>query len=136
MKHFIVYGLLLSFFGVGCSTASVRVMPGQNVNRIMARDHDRDGAEEAAVDAAHKYCKEKGKEANFVTEKTKYTGEMEESTRKMIRRGSQAAMILGGVGMSRRRSFGPEALLGSAGTVGYVVTSGKDYEVVTDFHCI
>lgn len=135
MKHLLLSGLVLSLTAVGCSTASVRMMPGESVNRAMARDHDREGAEEAAVEAAHKYCKEKGSEALFVTNETKYTGEMQESTRNMIRRGSQAAMLVGGIGMAPRRSRPYGGLLGTAGTVGYVVTSGKDYEVVVDFKC-
>lgn len=135
-KHILAYGLVLSSALTACSTASVRVMPGENINRTIARDHDRDGAEEAATEAALKYCKEKGMEAKFVTAETKYTGEMEESTRNMVRRGSQAAMMIGGIGMGATRHRGPGALLGSAGTVGYVVTSGKDYEVMTDFKCM
>lgn len=135
MKHILLSGIVLSLAAVGCSTASVRMMPGDKLNRALARDHDREGAEEAAVEAAHKYCKEKGSEAVFVTNDTKYTGDMDESTRNMVRRGSQAAMIVGGVGMvpDQSRAFG--GLLGTAGTVGYVVTSGKDYEVVVDFKC-
>lgn len=55
-KRIALTGIALSFAAVGCSTASVRMMPGEKINRDLARDHDRDGAEEAAVNAAHKYC--------------------------------------------------------------------------------
>lgn len=134
-KRIVLSGIAMSLTAFGCSTASVRMMPGERLNRALARDTDREGAEEAAVKAANKYCKEKGSEAIFTSNETKYTGDMEESTRNIIHRGSTAAMMIGGMGMVPDQSRGIGGLLGSAGTVGYVVTSGKDYEVVVDFKC-
>ncbi len=120
-----------------CSTAKVRVMPGADgLNRVVARDIERDGAETAAVDAAHDYCKDQKKSAVFTKDKTQYTGNMDEGTRKTIRNASQAAQILGGVGIgssSETRTAG--AVLGSAGTVGREMTSDRDYEAEVQFKC-
>ncbi len=134
-KRIVLSGIAMSFVAFGCSTASVRMMPGEKMNRALVRDINREDAEEAAVEAAQKYCKEKGSEAVFASNATKYTGDMDESTRNMIRRGSTAAMMVGGVGMVPDQSRALGGLLGTAGTVGYVATSGKDYEVIVDFSC-
>jgi hypothetical protein len=136
MKHISFLGIALSLGLVGCSTASVRMMPGETQNRVTARDLEREGAEEAAVKAAGKYCEERGEDVVFVNNAdAKYTGELSESTRNTLRRGSQAAMILGGAGMVPHRTRPYGGLLGTAGTVGYVMTNGKDYEASVDFKC-
>lgn len=131
---FIGLGLLVEI--TSCSTASVRVMPGENVNRAVARDIERDDAEEAAVKAAEKYCRKRSQEAVFVTDRTQYTGKMDEQTRSIVRKGSQAAMILGGIGTFPRETRAPGAVLGSAGTVGTVMTSERDYESSVEFKCV
>lgn len=80
----------------GCSTASVRVMPGEGgVNKIVSRDIEKAGAEEAAVDAANDFCKDQGKHAVFLDEKTKYTGSMDEKTRETVRMSGKAAQAGG-----------------------------------------
>lgn len=136
MKQFCFAGIALSCVLVGCSTASVRMMPGESQNRVTARDLEREGAEEAAVKAAHKYCEDRGEDAIFISNSdAKYNGEMSESTRNTVRRGSQAAMILGGAGMAARQARPYGGLVGTAGTVGYMMTNGKDYEASVDFKC-
>lgn len=131
----IVNGLILSCVLVGCSTASVSVMPGESINRVIARDTERDGAEQAAISGANKYCVNKGKEAVFVSDHTDYTGRLDESTRDLIRNGSQAAFLLGGFGRAPRDDAVTGNILSTAGSVGYVMTSGRDYEAVTEFRC-
>ena len=123
--------------GTGCSTAKVRVMPGEGgVNHVVARDIEKDGAETAAVDAATEYCKNKKMTAVFVNDKTKYTGDMDESTRNTVRKASKAAMILGGTGFGASSDTRPAgAILGSAGTAGHVMTSDRDYESSVEFKC-
>lgn len=118
-----------------CSTASVRVMPGENgMNRIVSKDIEQEGAEEAAVEAAHKYCEKKGKGAVFVKESSAYKGDMDEKTRKNVRTASKIGMVLGGVGASTNNT-GAGAVLGTAGTVGYGMTNDRAYENELLFKC-
>ena len=135
----LVYGLALpsalALALSACSTAHVALMPGEEMNRVVARDIERDGAEKAAIESANKYCTGKGKEAVFVSERQEYKGEMDEATRELLRKGSQAAILIGSVGMAPHEAHSPGALLGSAGTVGSVMTSGRDYEAVQEFKC-
>src|SRR3712207_968926 len=83
-----------------CSTAKVRMMPGEDgVHKVVVRDIERDNTEERAVEEAHEYCEEHGnKQAVFVKEEVKYTGTMDEGDRNTIRKASTAAMILGSAG--------------------------------------
>lgn len=121
VTHSLIYCLIS-----GCSTASVRVLPGEDIHRVVVRDIERDDAEEEAAKAANEYCEKQGKRAVIVADNTKYTGEMDESTRDTIRKGSKAAMILGG-------ARGGAA--GTAGSVGYSVTSDRDYLAELRFRC-
>lgn len=135
MKKMII---VLSVFSVfyGCSTAKVRVLPGESSNRVVVRDYEKDGAEEAAAKAASDYCAKKGQELQYIGDNTKYQGSMDEDTRNIVRKGSEAAMLLGGVGgVAGRETATPGALIGSAGTVGYVMTSNRDYEATMEFKC-
>lgn len=108
----------------GCSTAQVRVMPGSDgVNRVVSRDIERDDAEEAAVEAANEYCANRKLQAVFLKDETKYTGQMDENTRNTIRNGSAIAMVLG------------SSTMGTAGQVGYGMTSDRDYKSEVVFKC-
>ncbi|MBS1971771.1 MAG: hypothetical protein JSU04_15775 [Bdellovibrionales bacterium] len=118
-----------------CSTASVRVMPGEDgTNRIVSKDIEQEGAEEAAVKAANEYCEKRGQTAVFVTEKTQYKGDMDEQTRKNVRTASKVGMMLGGVGYGTRNS-GVGAVLGTAGSVGYASTNDRAYQNEVVFKC-
>lgn len=136
MKNIFIFASFLIIINA-CSTASVRVMPGEDgVHTVISKDIEKDDAEEEAVKAAQKYCKEKKQEAVFVkTEDTKYTGSMDENTRKNIRTASKVGMILGGAGTVGNRTRGAGAVLGTAGTVGYGVTSDRDYTSQVKFKC-
>src|SRR5437868_9622431 len=47
-----------------CSTASVRVMPGEDgTNRVVSKDIEQEGAEEAAVKAANEFCEKRNQTA-------------------------------------------------------------------------
>lgn len=121
----------------GCSTASVRVLPGDNgVHRVAVRDIQKHNAEEEAVEAAQEYCEKRHAEAVFLEEKeTKYTGKMDEGTRDTVRKASTAAMILSpGLGVGTGSGIAGGAL-GSAGMIGYSMTSGKDYQSELKFKC-
>ena len=87
-----------------CSTASVRVMPGEDgTNRVVVRDVEKHVAEEAAVDAAKSYCAERGKEALFLSDDVKYTGDMDEAQRTAARQQAEAAAAEEGAARRRVR---------------------------------
>lgn len=135
-KGVCLVGVVL-FLGQGCSTAKVRVMPGEDgVNHVISRDIERDDAEEAAVDEAKKYCEDQGKTMVVVkNEQTNYEGSMDEDTRKNVRNASKAAMILGGPAGVATESGVVGGALGGAGAVGYSMTSDRDYEAKFTFKC-
>lgn len=110
----------------GCSSASVRTMPEQDGTiRIVAKAPEKTDAEEAANEKALDYCKDRGQEAVFLKDGTKYTGDMNEQTRDTVKKASTAAQILGGF----------NSPVSDAGTAGHVMTSGKDYEAEVVFKC-
>lgn len=118
-----------------CSTASVRVMPGDDgIHRVVSKDIEQEGAEEAAVKAANEFCEKRNQTAVFVNEKTQYKGDMDEQTRKNVRTASKVGMMLGGVGYGTRNS-GVGAVLGTAGTVGYGATNDRAYQNEVRFKC-
>ena len=105
-----------------CSTASVRVMPGENgINKVLARDIEVEGAEEAAHKAANEYCEKHDREAIFLKEKSEYTGKMDESTRKGVRSASKAVTSVPGVSL--------------VGTIGSTITGDRDYRAAALFKC-
>jgi hypothetical protein len=120
-----------------CSTAKVRILPGEDgVNRVVSRDIEKDDAEEAAVKQARKYCDEQGRQMYVVKEdKTNYQGSMKEDTRKTVRNASKAAMILGGPAGVLSESVGVGGAVSGAGMAGYSMTSDRDYEAQFTFRC-
>jgi hypothetical protein len=121
----------------GCSTALVRVMPGENnLNRVVASDRERDDAEKAALKGAQEYCEKKNQEAIIVsTADTKYTGKMDEGVRDAVKKGSTAAMILGGPVSYGPHSSGSGSELGRAGLAGQSMTNDRDYRAELTFRC-
>jgi hypothetical protein len=120
---------------MGCSTAIVNVMPGEDgVNVVSAKDIEKADAEKAVVEAAQEYCKKKGKEAVFIESlHTQYTGSMDEKTRNLVRTGSRTMSALGAMqtNVGEKRS---NALSG-VGTAGEEMTSDRDYEAKVRFKC-
>ncbi len=120
---------------VSCTTASVRVMPGDDgTNRVVVRDVEKYAAEEAAVDAANDYCRERGKDAVFLGDSVEYTGTMDEEEREAIRRQAEAATIMGGV-IRATEARDAAVIFEGAGAVGRSTTSGKDYMAEVRFTC-
>lgn len=118
-----------------CSTASVRVMPGQDgTNRVVVRDVEKHSAEEAAVEAATSYCQERGKEAFFLSDELEYTGDMDEAQRTAIRKQAETATVLAGVIRATELKDAAPIFEGS-GAVGRTMTSGKDYQAEVRFTC-
>ncbi len=126
-------GLVLGILGMAtaaslaaCSTAKVFMMPGADGNhKVTARDRERDDATQAAHEAAREYCEKKGQEAVYVSNSTKYDGQMDEESRNAIRQGSKVAMALGGY----------HSPIGTAGRGGYMYTNERDYEAQIQFRC-
>jgi len=126
MKALKVSGVLLligvSVSMVACSTAKVRVMPGEKgLVKVFARDIELDGAEEAAHKAAKEYCEEYDREAVFLKQKSAYKGTMDENTRKNIRNTSKAIQNV--------------PVFGFLGDVGASVTGDRDYLSAALFKC-
>lgn len=121
----VMYGLTLSVVAA-CTTASVRVMPGEgDLHSVISRDIEREGAEEAAIEAAHDYCAKSQRTAVFVKDETKYTGQMDEGARNVIRNASAAAWMLSKTGSP----------ISDAGQVGNAMTSDRDYKSEIQFKC-
>jgi hypothetical protein len=120
---------------VAC-TASVRVMPGPNdVNRVVARDIEKYGAEKAAVRAAVNYCEDLGQQAVFLSDSIRYEGLMDEAERNDIRRQAEAATIMGGI-LRSNHDDDLAVVFESVGATGSSMTSGKDYTAQVTFRCM
>jgi hypothetical protein len=114
------------------------VRPGADgIHRVVVRAQDKDQAERNAISQAEHYCEQSQKLPGFMDEKTQYTGSMDESTRDTVRKASTAALVLGGAGTvagsNGVRTGG--SVLGGAGAVGAIMTSGNDYVSEMRFKC-
>lgn len=109
------------------------VRPGVNgQNRVVTTATEGEDAARAAIKQANHYCEQFKKMPKIVSEKTTYTGEMDEDTRKTLRKASEAAILVGGMNLSDTQQVNP--VLG-AGQVGSVMTSGEDYRTEMVFGC-
>jgi hypothetical protein len=133
--------LLLFCFLISSCTTTKDVMPGENgINKVYLKSSDDEDGRTSAIAEAKKYCKDKHQEAIFLDQKTEYKGSMDESTRKLIKKASNAAIVAGGITQSGSWSRGdssndPGRVLGGAGTIGHVMTNDKDYVVNVQFKC-
>lgn len=132
----LVAALFGSFF-VGCAHHP-DVRPGADgIHRVVIRSTAKEKAERDAISQAENYCSQTNLAVAVMDEKTVYTGTMDESTRDMVHKVSTASIILGGAGAVA----GPKdvkkggSVLGAAGTVGSIMTSGNDYLVEMRFKC-
>ena len=113
------------------------VRPGDNgVHRVTIRTEDTEAGSREAISQARHYCDEKKKEAVFISEESKYTGDMDESTYKNSKR---AAKVAQGVG-SAVWVFGGKkesAIGGVAGLGGGIADQalGEGYHVDMRFKC-
>jgi len=107
---------------VACSTAVVRVMPGEKgLVKDFARDIELEGAEAAAHKAANEYCEEHDREAIFLKQKYGYRGTMDEATRKNVRNTSKVVQSL--------------PVVGIFGSIGASMTNDRDYLSAALFKC-
>ena len=112
------------------------VRPGvDGVHHVLVRSEDKEKAERDAISQAEHYCQMTNRMPAFVEEKTSYTGSMDEATRDTVRKASTAAILLGGVAHGSQSSRTGGNVLGSAGAVGTVMTSGDDYVSDMKFKC-
>ncbi len=134
-----IYTLALSLIILSaCSTAKVRILPGETVNKVVSTDYEKDDAEEAAIKEATEYCKLQNKRVAFVNpaNKSQYTGKMDEGTRSTVKKASNAAMILSGpVGYGTHNGVAG-GILGGAGIVGHEMVNDRDYKAEWDFKCL
>ncbi len=128
--------LILILIFTACSTAKVDILPGANgVNTAIIKDIDKDDAESEGIKAAKKYCSDQKKQAIFINQYTRYTGDMPESTRNNVRKASQAAILVGGGLGTTQDDASTGAAVGTAGAVGYYMASGRDYRHEINFRC-
>jgi hypothetical protein len=96
------------------------------------RGQEKEQAERSAIAQAKHFCEERNQYPAFIEESTQYTGSMDEATRDTLRKASTAAQVLGHTTGNRHgihRTSGNQApnagdVIGSAGTVGAIMTSG------------
>lgn len=111
------------------------VRPGADgVHHVIVREPTKESAERHAISQANHYCEQSNRTAAFMNESTQYTGTMDESTRDTLRKASTAATILGGTSAHARRHGEPN-VLGTAGTIGSIMTNGDDYTADMKFKC-
>lgn len=113
------------------------VRPGADgVNRVQVTAEDTEKGAQDAIAQANHYCKEKNKEAVFLEENKKYTGDYDEETYKTGKKISKVAQGVGaGVfvfGGRNERKAGTAA--GVGGGIGDSVL-GKGYTVDMKFKC-
>ena len=124
MKKHIFLGLFILSFAACAHHHDVRE-GADGTNRVVTRAGERDIAERNAISQATHFCKEMKLHPVFITEKTTYTGSMDEKDRETLKNISTAAMVIAG----------PQSPAHSAGTAGYIVTNGNDYTSDMTFKC-
>ncbi len=128
---------LTALFIAGCASYD-HVRPGADgIHRVVIRGEEKESVESAAIAEANNYCKEFNKMAAFTAEDTKYTGSMDESTHKTIKKASTAASVggsmMGVMGGSREKNVG-QGLFG-LGAVGGSILDGDAYTADMRFKC-
>ena len=122
--------VLVSIVIFGCASYD-HVRPGANgIHRVVIRGEDKQSVESEAIREANNYCNEFEKMAAFTSEDTKYTGSIDESTHKTIKKASTAASVGGGMmgvlGGKKEKNVG-QGLFG-LGAVGSAVLDGDFLE--------
>lgn len=109
----------------------------EGVNRVVVEAEDQESGIKNAMAQAKHYCSEKNQEAEFITEKETYKGDVEESTYKKAKTATKVASVVGGAaavfGGRNERAAGGLALLG--GAAGRAAL-GKGYQVEMTFRCV
>lgn len=135
-KLLLFVSLSLNFFIISCAHHR-DVRPGADgVHRVVIQTDDQDEGTRGAISQANHYCKQSKREAAFVTEEKKYTGDMDEKTYKNAKRASTVAKTVGGAvwGLGGRRESGIGGVVGLGG-VAADQALGKAYTVEMKFKC-
>lgn len=81
----------------GCSTANVRIVPGEKgYSKVVVRDLEKEGAELAAHQAAKEYCDERGASVVILKEKSGFSGKTDEKTQSAIRAAARSVSLVPG----------------------------------------
>lgn len=138
MRKNILLGSILTtaLFIEGCAHHR-DVRPGNDgVNRVVLKSETKDGAYRDAMSEAEDYCKELQKHPMVVSEKSDYTGTMDESTYNAAKTASKVAKAVGGAGMAfggrNEKTAGGVAAVGG-GIANDALGQGYTYELV--FKC-
>lgn len=130
---------LLTLFVLTACASYDHVRPGADgIHQVIIRGPDKENVETKAIREAKNFCQSKELEAAFISDKTDYTGSMNESTHKMIRKTSKAAMA--GGAMLETLDDENDSKLGEgifgAGAVGRVLQDEEAYTTKMKFKCL
>lgn len=129
--------MMLSVLGLAACAHHRDVRPGADgVHRVVVSTDDTEAGQRDAIEQANHYCKEHGKEAAFLKEESKYTGDLEESTYKNAKRASKVAKTVGGTvwAMGGKKESDIGGLAGLGGTAADQAL-GKGYSIDMRFRC-
>ena len=131
-----LYTIIFALALIGCAHHR-DVRPGADgIHRVTLQTDDTEAASRDAIEQANHYCKEKKKEAAFIDENAKYTGDMDEQTYKNGKRISKAAQTVGGVvwTMGGKRESDAGGIVGLGGATADQAL-GNGYTVSMKFKC-
>ncbi len=115
------------------------VRPGADgIHRVVIVTDNKEAASRDAIEQANHFCKDSGgKQAAFVNEEQKYTGDMDEQTYKNAKRATTVAKTVGGTvwAMGGKKESNIGGLAGLGGAAGDAAL-GKGYTVEMKFKCM
>lgn len=133
--------LLLCVFGLNLFVLSCAhhrdVRPGADgIHRVVISTDNPDAATRDAISQANHYCKQSKREAAFINEEKKYTGDMDEQTYKNAKRATTVAKTVGGGvwALGGKRESGVGGVVGLGGVAGDAAL-GNGYTVEMKFKC-
>lgn len=130
---------VLSLLALASCASHEHVRAGADgIHRVLIRGTDKTQVEELAMREANSFCDDRKLSPAFVTEDTKYTGSIDESTHKTIQKVSKAATVGGGMmgvlGGTKEKNVGNGVF--GAGVVGSVFEDKEAYTADMKFKCI
>ncbi len=134
--NIIVTSLFISAFIFSCAHHR-DVRPGADgLHKVTTRGPEDSTSARSALSQAQHFCKERQKFAAIKSEETKYTGSMDEDTRKTVKAASKAASMVGFMAdnPNSRRNDTADVLSG-AGAAGQIMTGQDDYVTTMTFIC-